>query len=139
MVKDIEVAKEILDKKNYTLVVVKQGEVIYKSKEKGIMPMYTLSKEMRDGAYGVSIADKVIGRGAALLCKYLGVKEVHGKLMSKAAIEVLDKEGINYTFDQLCEYIKNRDGSDYCPIEKISMDANDEESFLQELHKFFEK
>lgn len=137
--RDVELGKEILEKEDYALVVVKNQEVIFKSREKGIKPMYILSQEMKDRAYGASIADKVIGRGAALLCNYLGIKEVHGNLISKGAIEVLEKGHISYTFNELCEYIKNRDGSGYCPIEIISMDVDKDEDFLQELHVFFKK
>lgn len=137
--KDIELAKKILEEGDYALLLVKDKKIIFKSRDKGIKPMYILSTEMKDIAYGAAIADKVIGRGGALLCKYLGVKEVHGGLISKAAMDLLSQANIPYSFDELCEYIKNQDGTDYCPIEKISMKISDEETFLEELHRFFRK
>lgn len=136
-VKDIELAKDILEKEDYALVVVKSGEIIFKSQEKGIRPMYVLARDMKDMAKGSAIADRVIGRGAALLGKYVGAKEIHGNLISKAAIEVYEKDNISYSFNGLCEYIKNRDGSDYCPIEKISWGIENAETFLEELEIFF--
>ena len=36
------------------------------------------------------------------------------------------KEGnIEYSYDNICNYIKNRDGTDMCPIEKMAMDIED--------------
>lgn len=136
---DILIAKEILDKEDYTLVVVKDEKVIYKSKEKGIIPMYTLSMKMKDVAYNASIADKIIGKGAALLYNHLNIKEVYGNLISTTSIKVLDEGKINYTYDKLCENIMNRDYSDYCPIEKLSMDIENGEEFLNKLHIFLGK
>jgi len=138
-VKDIELAKEILLKEDFALVAVKNGEIIFKSNEKGIKPMYELATEMKDIAKGASIADKVIGRGAALLCSYLDINEAYGRLISKAGMEILEKNQISYDFMESCEYIKNRDGTDYCPIEKLSMSTEKASDFLEELRIFFSR
>ncbi|MBC8591326.1 ECF transporter S component [Wansuia hejianensis] len=137
--KDIELAKELLEKNDYTLVAVKEGEVIFSSKEKGIKPMYDVATRMRDKIKDASIADRVIGRGAALLCSDLGIKELYGKLMSKAGVEILEDNNILYSYKELCNYIKNRDGSDFCPIEKLSIDVHESAIFLERLNDFFEK
>ncbi len=81
--KDIDLAKQILKEENQSLVVVKNGEVLYKSRDRGIKPMYSITKEMKEEVHGSSIADKVIGKGAALLCANLNIAEVYGDLMSK--------------------------------------------------------
>lgn len=134
---DIELAKEMLIREEYALVAVKDGEVIFKSTEKGIKPMYILATEKREIIKGASVADKVIGRGAALLSVYLDVKEIYGNLISKAGIEVLEENRISYSFGKSCDYIKNRDGTDYCPIEKLSINAESPVEFLEELRDFF--
>ena len=134
---DIKIAKELLEKENYTLVVVKNGEVIFTSTDKGIKPMYTLVKTMEDDVKDASIADKVIGRGAALLSQYLKIKEVYAQLISKGAIEILEQNDIKYSFLNVCEAIKNRDHSGLCPIENIALDKTDSRIFLEELEKFF--
>ena len=76
--KDIELAIKVLEEEDLTMVAVRNGELIYKSREKGIKPMYTLATKMGNSIEGLSIADRVIGRGAAILCIYVGAKEVHG-------------------------------------------------------------
>lgn len=135
--KDLELAKHILEEENQSLVVVKNGEVLYKSVDRGIKPMLSITNEMKEEVAGSSIADKVIGKGAALLCVNLNIKEVYGDLMSQAGIEMLKKNGIKFEFKQSCEYIKNREETDYCPIEKLSMDVEEPRELLEKLKIFF--
>ena len=135
--KDFELAKHILEEENQSLVVVKNGEVLYKSVDRGIKPMLSITNEMKEEVAGSSIADKVIGKGAALLCVNLNIKEVYGDLMSQAGIEMLKKNGIKFEFKLSCEYIKNREGTDYCPIEKLSMDVEEPRELLEKLKIFF--
>ena len=135
--RDIEIAKELLKKEDYTLVVVKDGDIIFTSKEKGIKPMYNLIKNMKEEAKGASIADKVIGRGAALLSNYVKIKEVFGEVISKEAVEVLEENNIDYSFSVICDYIKNRDKTGLCPIENLSLGQTDVKVFIEELESFF--
>ena len=137
--KDIEIAKSLLLEENLTLVVVKDEIVVYKSKEKGIKPMFALATEMKDEAKGGSLADRVIGKGAAILCGYVGIKEVFTELISEGGVNKLKEKNIPYEMDKSCEYIKNRDKTDYCPIEKLSMDIEDPEVFIQAVKDFFMK
>lgn len=134
--KDIQLAKKILYDENQKLVVVKDGIIIYKSQDRGIKPMFILATEMPDRAKTSSIADRVIGKGAALLCAYIGIKEVYGELMSEVAIETLEKSNIKYIAEGLCEHIQNRDKTDLCPIEKRSMDTDDPEELLKRIEIF---
>ena len=98
--------------------------------------MYYLAQNMKEEARGSSLADRVIGKGAAIICGYLGVSELHAELISQNAISILDKEGIAYEFKEKCEYIKNRDRTDYCPIEKRSLDTEDPEVLLSRIEVF---
>lgn len=136
--KDIEIAKKYLEGENLTIAVVKNGSLIYKSHDKGIKPIYTLATQMVERAKGSSIADKVIGRGAAMLCNLLYVKEVYGKLISDNAIEVLEKSDIIFSYDNVCDYIKNIDGTDMCPIEKMALQSENSEVLLSKIREFFE-
>jgi hypothetical protein len=134
--KDIEIAKKYLEEENLAIAVVKDGGLIFKSHDKGIRPMYTLATQMAKLAKGSSIADKVIGRGAAILCKSLDVKEVYGKLISDNAMEILEESNIVYYYDNICDYIKNRDGTDLCPIEKIALKSENPEILLNKIREF---
>lgn len=134
--KDIEMAKKILEEENQKIVVVKGGQVVFKSTYRGIKPMYYLAKNIKEESKESSLADRVIGKGAAIICSYLGVKELYAELLSENAISVLDKEDIKYEFKEKCDYIKNRDKTDYCPIEKRSLDTEDPEVLLSRIEVF---
>ena len=98
--------------------------------------MYILATKKRVLAKDSSISDKVIGKGAALLCAHIGIKRLHTKLISASAKEVLKKYNIEYEFENCCDYIKNRDQTGYCPIEKISMDIDDPVVLIKKLDDF---
>ena len=134
--KDIDIAKGLLIKENLALVLVKNGEVIFKSIDKGIKPMYILATEMKDEAKGACLADRVIGKGAALLCGYIEINEVYTELISEGGVDTLRKYNIPFTMAKSCPYIKNRDKTGYCPIEKISMDLEDPILLLQKIKDF---
>ncbi|MCF6465492.1 DUF1893 domain-containing protein [Clostridium sp. Cult2] len=134
--KDIEIAKKYLEEENLCLAVVKDGRLIYKSYDKGIKPIYTLATEMADIGRESSIADRVIGKGAAMLYKYIGVKEIYGKLLSDTAIETLEESNIVYSYYKTCTYIKNWDGTDMCPIEKITVQVENTEELLDRIKDF---
>lgn len=77
--------------------------------------------------HGYSAADVVVGKAAAMLFKKLGVVSVHGKLMSETDADFLEKSGITFTYDTLTDYIKNRKGTDMCPMEKTVLQISDAE------------
>ncbi len=137
LLKDIDIAKKLLIEENLALVVVKDGEVIFKSVEKGIKPMYILATEMKSEAKGASLADRVIGRGAALLCGYVEIKEVYTELISEGGVSALGEYNIPYVMERTCQYIKNRDKTDYCPIEKLSLDNDEPVLLLKDIKEFF--
>lgn len=134
--RDIEIAKEILEEENQKIVVVKDGQLVFKSKDRGIKPMYYLAKTMKESVKSSSLADRVIGKGAAILCEYMGIKSLYTDLISENAIRVLEKNEIDYEYKDKCDYIKNRDKSDYCPIEKRSLDTEDPEVLLERIEEF---
>lgn len=134
--RDIGIAKKILEDENQKIAVVKDGGVVFKSTDRGIKPMYHLAKNMRDKTDGASIADRVIGKGAAILSVYLNVRDIYAELISESAIEILEKNHINYEFKDRCDHIKNRDKTDYCPIEKRSIDTEDPEILLERIEEF---
>ncbi|TCO77487.1 DUF1893 domain-containing protein [Marinisporobacter balticus] len=136
--KDIELAKEMLEKSALTLVIVKAEKVIFSSKDKGIKPMYTVIATMKEKLDGASVADRVIGRAAAMLCKYGNIKELHTKIVSEGAVEVLENSNILFKYEEKFPYIKNRDKTDMCPVEKLSQDTDNPALLLKRIQNFLE-
>lgn len=134
--RDIEIAKKILEEENQKIVVVKEGRIVFKSKDRGIKPMYYLVRNMKEEVKSSSLADRVIGKGAAILCEYMGIKSLYTDLISENAISILEKNKIDYEYRDKCDYIKNRDKTDYCPIEKRSLDTDDPKVLMERIEEF---
>lgn len=67
---------------------------------------------------GAVAADKIVGKAAAFLFVLLGVKKLHAVVLSRSAMPILDKYGVEYSYDTLTEMIINRQGSGPCPMEE---------------------
>lgn len=136
--KDIEMAVELLEKEKLALAIVKDGKIIFSSRDKGIKPLYTVVKEQKNELEGSSVADRVTGKAAAMLCAYAGVKELKTKLISDNAINVLKETNILYEYDESAPYIKNRDKTGMCPVETLSLKSENIDELLLGIENFLD-
>jgi hypothetical protein len=81
------------------------------------------------------VADKVIGKAAAMICEHAGIKELSTKLISEKAVNVLKNTSIIFEYEKLVPYIKNRDQTGMCPIEKLSLEATNIDELLLKISK----
>lgn len=117
MDRDIEVALGELEGGNYSLVVVKDGRMIAGKTGRGIAPLLQLINEASDMLKDAVLADKVVGRAAALLVANKFLKMVYSPVMSQGALQVLDSYRVPYAYGTLVSVILRRDGSGQCPLE----------------------
>ena len=139
MDKDFKKAKEEFSTGKYTLVICKDSD-ISTSDVTGIRPLMKLINEKKD-CKGYSAADKIVGRAAAFLYTLLGVKNVYGEVMSKGAVEIFKKEGINYEYKTLTEFIENRKKNGICPMDEAVLNctnANDACEAIRQKIKFLQ-
>ena len=139
MDKDFKKAKEEFSTGKYTLVICKDSD-ISTSDVTGIRPLMKLINEKKD-CKGYSAADKIVGRAAAFLYTLLGVKNVYGEVMSKGAVEIFKKEGINYEYKTLTEFIENRKKNGICPMDEAVLNctnANDACEAIRQKMKFLQ-
>lgn len=118
---NLEKAKKLLEEGNYTLVLVSNNDV-QTDTLRGVHPL--LNRYGNDYS-GYSAADKVIGKGAALLYVLLGIKEIYCKTISKPALDVLKKNDISINYDNLVDNIINHFKTGLCPIEQATMNIDD--------------
>ena len=124
MNKDLEKAIQLLkEHPEYTCVFVK-GEEVFTSDLKGVARLIAFLDEKKDVS-GFAVADRIVGKAAALLYIDLKVKEVYGEVMSVRGKEVLEKYHIPYTFQTLVEGIRNRTNTGSCPMEMAVQDIED--------------
>lgn len=125
----LEKAKSILLSSASTIAVVSDGEV-FTSQERGVKPLLFLLKEKKEFLKGASVADKVIGKAAALLMVLGEIKEVHTLIVSEPAIKVFEKHNIPCFYDKKVTRIVNRTGDGLCPMETLCLDVeNPQEAF----------
>ena len=120
---DLHKALSLLQSGKYTCVVCKE-DVVYTTTARGVAPLLSWLDSGTD-LKNFSAADRVVGRGAAFLYSLLGVKEVHAKVMSYPAAEVLRSYSILAEADLFVEGIINRKGDGPCPFEAAVMDIHD--------------
>lgn len=137
--KDIDIAKQRLDEKDLTLVLVRNGEIIFEGAGRGIKELSTLYREQADLLKGSSAADTVIGKAAAMFYVAGGISELKADLLSEAAQTYLTEHQVPYTYTKLTEYILNQRGQALCPMEKISLASPDVATLETGIMNFFKK
>ena len=94
------------------------GTVFYRESGIGVKPLVTPMRIDRAFFKDAQVADKVIGRAAALLLVLSGASAVYGAVMSRTAMEILDRYGVPYEYGSAVPYITNRTGDGLCPLEQ---------------------
>lgn len=117
---NIETAKSLLTG-NTTCVLV-NGEKILTSTESGIKPMLNFIDSGVD-LKGFTVADRIVGKAAALLFIYAGITEVFAETLSEPALKLLAKNNIPVSYNVLTERIINRAKTGLCPMEETVIDT----------------
>ena len=136
---DLYLAKQFMENEELAIAIVKDGKCIYKSKKRGIYPLYIAVTQLSLIMEGSSAADKVIGRGAALLYKYTKVRNIYSKMISEGTKEIFEESGITYESEKIVPYIMNREKTGMCPVETLSYQAKNIEELLANIEDFLKK
>ena len=125
---DLEKARSLLASGDYTCAIC-QGDNVYTTRQRGVRPLLDWLDAGID-LKQASAADRVVGRGAAFLYCLLGIREVHARVMSRPAAEVLLAHGITALADTFVDSIINRKGTGPCPFEEAVMTITDPQEAL---------
>ena len=93
---------------HHSLEVYKKENLIFFSDDKWLYPLFQLEKfiyEKNIKSEEILVKDKIIGKAAAFIIVYLGIKEVKAELMSNLAKDIFDQHLINYKFEKLIKRI----------------------------------
>ena len=122
---EIELVKKRLEDTSASLVVLNKNGEIKEFYNRRVMDIVSLIKSGNNELDGAIIADKVIGKVAATLLALSGVKEIFAKTISKYGAQVLEENGIKYSYENKVEYIINNDKTGMCPMENKFKDEKD--------------
>ena len=123
---ELEAARDLLRGRNCTCVVMKPDQTLT-SRERGIRPVLEWLEEDRNAVRGGVVCDKVVGKAAALLFVYGGIRKIHAGVVSSPALAVFEEYGILCTFDWLASRIQNREHTGLCPMESRALELTDPE------------
>lgn len=127
---NIKELKEILLKENHTIVIYKNDASVFTSDDRGVATLMRLLKDDKTQLKDSLVADKIVGKAAALLMVYGEVKEVYTPTISSPAVQMFKNHNVKVTFDKEVERIINRKGDGLCPMETLCLDIdNPEEAF----------
>jgi len=125
VMKDVEIAKNQLYKKELTLAIVKNGEVLFETHSHRILGFLGAIEQFGGELEGASLADRVAGKAIALLCVYAKIKEVYAEVLSKKAKTVLEQNGVHHEWKELVENILDLNKNGVCPFEKAAKGISD--------------
>lgn len=123
MSSDLTQSITILNNGSFTCVLCRGQEVITDTR-RGIRPLLELWEDGRD-LRGFCAADKVVGKAAAMIYCLLQVSALHAGVLSRPALQVLQRHGIRVTWDTLVDAIRNRTGTGFCPMESAVLGLDD--------------
>lgn len=133
---DLNIAKEKLKQKNLALVVAKRGEVVFETSSHGIGGLLKAIEELEKEMKGSSVADKIVGKAAALLCVHAGVVAVFAVIASETSIQALRDNNVLCRFENKVPHILNYERGGICPFEKLVFDISDPEEAYERLKSF---
>ena len=134
---DKELINVLVDESCRGVVRSVQGELRTFSR-RGVADLFSLVADEPDFLRGASVADRVIGRGAALLLVKGGAREVYAQVISSGALEVLRSAGIETSFGEEVPNIINRTGTDICPVEKLTADTSSPDEAYERIKQFLD-
>lgn len=91
------------------LIVKEKNNIIFTSDGHWLYPLFELEDFLKSNTFSIddiSLNDKLIGRGAAVLICTMGIKKCHGRTMSRKALTVLENHKIQYSYDELIDSLQ---------------------------------
>ena len=125
---DLDIAKSTLSQKGLTLIIVKNGVVLFETGSHRISGFLGAIEQFGGGLEGASVADRVVGKAIALLCVYAGIREVYAEVLSLKAKAVLEENGIPCQWKELVDTILDLNRNGVCPFEKAAAGISDPEA-----------
>jgi Domain of unknown function (DUF1893) len=134
---DIDLARSLLEEEKWNLVIVKKGQVILSSRERGIAPFFQAIRSLGRGLHNAVVADRVVGLAIAMLCLHARVSSVYAGIVSQGALDMLRKKGVVIDGKSIVPHISNYDGTDLCPFEKLAGSCQKSSQLLAALESLF--
>jgi hypothetical protein len=117
---DIDLARSLLEEEKWNLVIVKEGQVLFSSRERGVAPFFQAVQSIGGSLHNAALADRIVGSAVAMLCLQARITSVYAGIASQGALDMLKGQGVTISSKSTVPYISNYDGTDMCPFEKLA-------------------
>ena len=134
---DIELARSLLEEEQLNLVIVKGGQVLFSSSERGVAPFFQAVQSMEEDLHNAAVADRVVGLAVAMLCLHARIASVYAGIVSQGALDMLRGQGMTLTSENVVPHIFNYDGTDLCPFEKLARNSENPAQLFSTLKSMF--
>ena len=134
---DIELAHSLLEEEQWNLVIVKAGQVLFSSKERGVAPLFQTVQSIGESLHNAALADRIVGSAVAMLCLYARITSVYAGIASQEALDMLKEQGVTISSKSIVPHISNYDGTDLCPFEKMARNSKDPRKLFSNLKSVF--
>jgi hypothetical protein len=134
---DIELARSLLEEEKWNLVIVKGGQVLFSSRERGVAPFFQTVQSMGTSLHNAAMADRIVGSAVAMLCLHARITSVYASIASQGALDMLKGQGVTVSSKNVVPYISNYDGTDLCPFEKLAGSCQRPAQLLAALQSLF--
>ncbi|MCX5833218.1 MAG: DUF1893 domain-containing protein [Deltaproteobacteria bacterium] len=126
------------DFSQYALALIHEGNVVYTSKNQGLVPLVACIEACSSRYRNCRLYDRVIGLAAAkLVVASRMIVSVFAGVSSQPAAEFLKKSNIPMESLLTVPHIIGRDGVSICPMEQRAMATEDADLFLTQMRYFF--
>jgi hypothetical protein len=122
---DLEIAKKQLYSKNLTLVIVKNGIILFQTDTHKISGVIGAIEKFGAQLNGASVADRVAGKALALLCVYAGIGQIYAEVLSRKALAVFEDNKIMFEWKEIIDNVLDIDKTGVCPFEKVAANISD--------------
>lgn len=113
---------DILHEGGYSCVI-RNGGTIRTFTRRGVADLYDLLNDEPEFLRGAEAADKVVGKGAAILMVLGGIGSLYTDVISAHALSVFRETPVRVSFGTEVPHIENRDKTGWCPLERRCLDA----------------
>lgn len=119
--------------------ILQKDPTICTYRRKGVIDLYYVLQKAPGFMQGAELADKVVGKGAAVLIIKGGIVNVYADVISTPALALLRKEGIRTEYAQEVPFIANRTRTGQCPLESACEGSDDPEALYPIVEEFVKK
>lgn len=134
---DIELARSLLEEEKWNLVMVKGGQVLFSSRERGVVPFFQAVQSMGNILHNAAVADRIVGLAVAMLCLHARITSVYASVASQGALDMLKGHGVTVSSKNIVSHISNYDGTDLCPFEKLARNSENPAQLFSTLKSMF--